>query len=170
MDDEYGDVPDTPEPSRRDLIRKGVIALGLGVWTVPLVQRARRQGEGPPAPDEEAEPEVVGFRVVTGPCPMACADVCDPSIVICGFSGALDCVCVPQTYPPGCGCFTALICEDAILCTSGCPPDHTCAQGCCPEPVCLPPCPPDGAIIPFGAADETADKAEARLTFSGKYA
>ena len=153
-------------PSRREFIRRGAIALGLGAWGVPLIQVVRtRDGGGSQKID--TGPEEIGVQVVTAAC-TTCPDVC-AGVAICGSEGIFDCVCAPSAdpYPIGaCVCVVAGFCEDLTPCSAGCPPGYGCVQGCCPEPVCLPPC-PDGAP----PALRTAPPADGgRLTVSGKRA
>ena len=124
-------------PSRRELIRRGAIVLGLSAWTVPLIQRARHSGSGGNA-DVDAGPQEIGVQAITATC-VTCVVECG-AVTVCGSTGVFDCFCAPQTYPPGCGCFSDVFCDVATPCSAGCPPGYACAQGCCAVPVCLPPC------------------------------
>jgi hypothetical protein len=158
---------DAPGPSRRELIRRGAILLGVGAWAAPLVQVVRQRGHGGGG-DGGSAPEVIGVRQVTSEC-LTCAAVTCGDFIICGTSGVFDCVCVPSTdvYPmAACVCGEAGFCEDLTPCSEGCPPGYGCAQGCCDVPVCLPPCPTEEAFASF-AAPETQEGA-GRLTVTGK--
>ena len=157
-------------PNRREFIRRGVIALGLGAWGVPLVQVVRSRHGGSPKVD--GGPEEIGVQVVTEAC-TTCVVVCEEPI-ICGSDFFFDCICAPSADPyplADCVCATAIFCDDAIPCSEGCPEGWACAQGCCDEPVCLPPCPvgePD-PIAPFSAENRAATPSGGgRLTVSGK--
>ena len=181
MGNDYIDDGEQPAPNRRELIRRGAILLGVGVWGVPLVQAVRQHGHGGGGDGTKA-PEEIGVLQVVADCPtcvVACGDV-----AICGSSGIFDCICAPSAaaYPlTPCLCAVAGICEALTPCSAGCPDGFACAQGCCPEPVCLEPCPapPPAALAANGpqalAADGPASTSTSkdggggdRLTVSGK--
>ena len=160
-------------PSRREIIRRGAIALGLGAWGVPLVQAVRNRGHGG-SQKVDTGPEEIGVQVVTAAC-TTCVDVGCGGFTICGSEGVFDCICAPSAdaYPiAACVCGLAGFCEDLTPCSAGCPPGYGCIQGCCPEPVCLPPCPDGVASLNVQSQVEglpEGDPPKKRLTVSGTY-
>jgi hypothetical protein len=165
------------QPNRREFIRRGALALGLTAWTVPLVQMVRTHSHGSTA---TPSPEQIGVQAITASC-TTCVVACE-SITQCGTNGVFICFCAPVPgYPMAtCACSSEVICEDAILCSDGCPPGWACAQGCCPHPVCLPPCPadPPAPLLAGPQSFAAAQAADAptgntvtgkRLTVAGRY-
>ncbi|MDQ4070651.1 MAG: hypothetical protein M3203_14440 [Actinomycetota bacterium] len=171
MGNDYADDGDRPGPSRREVIRRGALLLGVGAWAAPLVQVVRQHrhgGAGDPAP----EPEVIGVQQVTEPC-TTCPEACPP--ILCGQSGVLACLCAPpaDAYPPGdCICVEEVFCLEATPCREGCPDGWGCIQGCCDEPVCAPPCPVVAPIVaPEGLqvqASPTSELTGRGLTLLGR--
>ena len=165
MGDGYIDEGQWQEPSRRELIRRGAILLGVGAWAAPLVQVVRQRGHGDGG-DGAAAPEVIGVQQVTGEC-ATCTPSCG-SVTECGSSGIFICFCAPSAsvYPmAACICASDVFCDEATPCSAGCPEGWACAQGCCPEPVCLPPCPP-GEVLARSAPPTPGSGS--RLTASGR--
>lgn len=120
------------DESRRDMIKKGVVAGGI-IWSSPVVLSATSAAAaGTPAPStttSTSTPDV---------CAACCVD-CDDFPCPTGQ----DCFCL-TTVEGDCFCMQSTLCPTATRCTSSadCPAGWRCidAPFSCLEPVCVPPC------------------------------
>jgi hypothetical protein len=147
--DDYVDDGEPTGPSRREVIRRGAILLGVGAWAAPLVHVVRQHGDREGG-DGARAPEVIGVQQVVDPTCATCPTECE-DFVFCA-EGVLECVCVPSPDPypmAACVCSAVLFCDDATECTTAedCPPGQPCLQGCCPTAICLPPCEEPAPIL-----------------------
>ncbi len=171
-----GSIQEPRHPvSRRQLIRRGMIAGGVALWSAPVVaaaafsrndhDRARQEvldrlnrggtpespPVGGPAPTPGPSTTAVGC---TGYPPGTCLTfVCGGSHTSCGTgAGGFDCFCDVDATS-ACVCRNDAHCSDLASCNpangnADCAPGYFCLPTtCCPGPKCAPPCGtlPDGA-------------------------
>jgi hypothetical protein len=156
------DVQDHPQPglSRRKLIRRGMIAGGVALWSAPVVASAAWSRRGTSQPTAEELRKQFGFddngdekdkeepKGPTGTCigypAGTCIDfVCLGEFTVCG-SGPDDTTCFCDIDVTGaCVCRNDAECDELDTCGSNadCPAGWFCIpSSCCGGARCAPPC------------------------------